>query len=162
MYKVGIDIGGTKIALGIFKDTDLLCDTRLEVSALKNPTTDIRTALLELCAQNGIDYGTLSFVGVGIPGTVSGDGKTILKAPNIHILNANFADELETALSLPVRMMQDSRAAAWGEYVAGAGKNAKTLLLNTNISILLRFLAFLAHESHHSVCGSHFHRVLTF
>ena len=131
MYRVGIDIGGTKIALGIFKDAQPLCDARLEVSALGNPVADIRAALESLCKSGGVDYDDLSFVGVGIPGTVSEDGRKILKAPNIGVLSADFADELEATLDLPVRMVQDSRAAAWGEYVAGAGKNAKTLLCIT-------------------------------
>jgi glucokinase len=69
--------------------------------------------------------------GVGIPGTVSADGRSIVKAPNISILPSHLADELEPLICVPVKLIQDAKAAAYGEYVYGAGKNAKSLLCFT-------------------------------
>jgi glucokinase len=62
---------------------------------------------------------------------VSADGKRILKVPNIAILSEDFATHLEKKLCLPVRMLQDSRAAAWGEYLCGGGRRMNTLMCIT-------------------------------
>ena len=84
-----------------------------------------------LCANAGITRDALCSVGVGIPGTVSADGRRILKVPNIDILTETFADDLEAVLGIPVTMMQDSRAAAWGEYLCGGGAGLQSLICMT-------------------------------
>jgi DNA-nicking Smr family endonuclease len=43
-------------------------------------------------------------------------------------VEGDFPDRLEKALSIPVFAVQDSRAAALGEYLCGAGKGAETLI----------------------------------
>ena len=132
MYRLGLDIGGTKIGIGITDgEGKLLAESRLSVHAVTNVFSQIKDAVLSLSESAGIPFGDIVSCGVGIPGTVSEDGKRILLAPNIAILSENFACDLENALGIPVKMVQDSRAAALGEYLAGAGKGAKTLVCVT-------------------------------
>ena len=132
MYKLGLDIGGTKINIGILDSSyNLLGTKKLYVSKISSPVSEIKASTLELCAELGISYGDISSCGVGVPGTVSEDGKTLIKAPNISILSADFAQKLESELNMPVSMMQDSRAAALGEYLCGAGVGSKTLVCIT-------------------------------
>ena len=50
--------------------------------------------------------------GIGVPGTVSDDGKRLIKAPNISIVSEDIADKISEALNLPTALVQDSRAAA--------------------------------------------------
>ena len=135
MYRLGIDIGGTKINVGIVsydrEKADVVALCKLEVKSIDNVTLEIKRAVDLLCGEIGISVADIERCGVGIPGTVSRDGKRILKAPNIAILSEDFAGKLENALSLPVTMVQDSRAAAWGEYLCGGGKGAETLICMT-------------------------------
>lgn len=120
MYRIGIDIGGTKVNIGLFhQDRTLLACQKIYVSDMPQPVRQIRKTILELCQKTGISYENLASCGVGIPGTVDETGKKILKMPNIRILSENFAEQLETELNIPVNMVQDSRAAAWGEYLQG-------------------------------------------
>lgn len=132
MYKLGLDVGGTKINIGIL-DThyQLLAVKKIYVSELNNPPFQLKNATQALCHECGIPYQDIDSCGVGIPGTVSPDGKTLIKAPNISILSEDFATRLENELGIPVFMMQDSRAAALGEYFCGAGIGAKTLVCIT-------------------------------
>ncbi|MBE6691230.1 MAG: ROK family protein [Ruminococcaceae bacterium] len=133
-YRLGIDVGGTKICVGLVQVTDhvsLVAHKRLAVSKITDVVIDIRTAVDALCDEKGVNINEIEFCGVGIPGTVSADGRRILKAPNISVLSENFADLLSAALHGPVRMLQDSRAAAWGEYRCGRGQGANTLICMT-------------------------------
>ena len=132
MYRLGLDIGGTKIGIGLTdEEGKLLAKSRLSVGSLTDVFAEIKKAVLSLSRSARIPFEEIASCGVGIPGTVSEDGKRVLLAPNIAILSENFADELSSTLGLPVRMVQDSRAAALGEYLAGAGKGKKTLVCVT-------------------------------
>ena len=132
MYRLGLDIGGTKIGIGIVDgEGRLLGKSRLSVECVTDVFAEIKKAVAALAASIGIPTKNILSCGVGIPGTVSEDGRRVLLAPNIAILSENFADDLEKALGIPVRMVQDSRAAALGEYLAGAGKGKKALVCVT-------------------------------
>jgi hypothetical protein len=86
MYRLGVDIGGTKINIGLFDfDKKTLIDNeKTYIKDIKSIVSHIKCTALSLCEKNGIPFENVSSVGVGIPGTVSDDGKKILKAPNIN------------------------------------------------------------------------------
>ncbi len=135
MLRLGIDVGGTKINVGLIDflgdNATVLASRRLAVCEQQDAVCGIAEAVSALCDEQGVSPESIGSCGVGIPGTVSADGQRILLAPNITCLGENFADRLSTRLGLPVSMMQDSRAAALGEYLCGAGKNANALLCFT-------------------------------
>ena len=135
MYRLGFDIGGTKINAGIIRyengNAEIIALRKIEVKAVTNVLEDIKQTVLDMCRESGIDYADIDACGAGIPGTVSSDGRKILKVPNIAILSEDFADRLSHTLGIPVTMVQDSRAAAWGEYLCGAGRGAKSVVCVT-------------------------------
>lgn len=131
-YRVGVDIGGTKINIGLFDNGGkLLRNKKILISETNDISKSLHSVVKELADITKTDYGKISFCGVGIPGTVSEDGKEVLKAPNLTILPKNAAEEFEKELKMPVRLLQDSRAAAWGEYLYGGGKGKKTVVCIT-------------------------------
>jgi glucokinase len=132
MYRIGIDIGGTKIHVGLFheKEARLLADKKEYVRNIRNLSEFVKETVATLCDGSGIALSDVTFCGVGIPGTVSEDGKRILKAPNISILSEDLAAELASVLNVPVQLVQDSRAAAWGEYLV-CGQKPRTLVCIT-------------------------------
>lgn len=133
MFKIGIDIGGTKINTGLFSASEktLLANKKAYIAEISDLCTYIKTVIEELCRENGICPSEVLSVGIGIPGTVRADGKKILKAPNISLLSDDIAVKLEETLKLPVCFVQDSRAAAWGEYLCGGGKGAESVVCVT-------------------------------
>lgn len=123
MYRVGIDIGGTKINIGIFSsDGTLITNKKILISDVSDIAETVYNTLSEIANNASISFGDILSCGIGIPGTVSHDGRKIIKAPNIKILHENIAEEIEQRLNIPVALVQDSRAAAWGEYLFGAGR----------------------------------------
>ena len=132
MLRLAIDIGGTKIAIGLIDaQYRLLATQKISVATAGEPITVIAEAVLALCQRVGVAQTEIVSCGVGVPGTVSADGRTLIKAPNLALITHDFVANLELALGVPVTLMQDSRAAAWGEYLAGGGKGASALVCIT-------------------------------
>lgn len=128
MYKAGIDIGGTKINAGIIdEDGKIIINRAVKVCDIADLGADISKLLWELAFEAGIKKEDVLSCGAGVPGTVSDDGKKLIKAPNIDILSEDTAAVLQKSLGIPVRMIQDSRAAAWAEYKL-FGKPDETLI----------------------------------
>ena len=133
MYKLGIDIGGTKINIGIFDAAakKLVENKKSHIADILNLPEYIKTVVDDLCEKNNISFKEIASCGIGIPGTVSEDGKKIIKAPNIDVLREDTAEKVEAVLNVPVKLVQDSRAAAWGEYMCGAARGIKTVVCVT-------------------------------
>ena len=109
--KLGIDIGGTKVSVGLLEDSGGL------IEKLTGRTDgSLEEFIIKSFATLSERHGMPDFCGVGVPGTVSGDGRTILKVPNAAI-PSDLCERLERALGIPCLAVQDSRAAAWGEYL---------------------------------------------
>ena len=133
MYKIGIDIGGTKINTGIFD-----ADTKCIIKYKKSYTADIgdlseyiNKTVGMLCKESNINPKGIESCGIGIPGTVSEDGKKVIKTTNTNIVFDDIVKKTEAVLDIPVKLVQDSRAAAWGEYLCGGGKGTKSLVCVT-------------------------------
>ena len=133
MIKVGVDIGGTKVNIGLFESESkkLIAAEKSYIADVKDLSVHIKGVIEALCRDNDVNVNSVVSCGVGIPGTVSRDGRRILKAPNIDILTDDIADRLEKELHIPVKVVQDSRAAAWGEYVCGGGQNKDVVVCVT-------------------------------
>ena len=125
----GIDVGGTKIAGGVVdEDGNILEELRVE-----SPATDadaieeaIAGLVTELRSRHQIET-----VGVGAAGYVDKARAVVLFAPNVAWRNEDLKGELEKRVELPVVIENDANAAAWGEFVYGAGHDVEDLLLVT-------------------------------
>lgn len=128
-YHLGIDIGGTKVAVGLLNsDNELVLKGKLLISDIDNIVTEVSAYVDKLFTDNDISRENVVSCGIGVPGTVSDDGRTAVKVPNLHLENADLAGDFEGLLNIPVCLVQDSRAAAYGEYVAGNAKGCKTVI----------------------------------
>ena len=132
MYKVGVDIGGTKVNVGIFDDAgNIVACRKIWVKDINDLADVLAKTVMNLCASAGVPASKLESCGIGIPGTVGDDGRTILKAPNIDILKDTLCADVERILNLPTSLVQDSRAAAWGEYLFGGGREKNCVVCIT-------------------------------
>lgn len=133
-YRIGIDLGGTNMAAGIVDASyDVLC--RESVKTRKNGTpeeiADDMAALVHgLCNGFGIEKDEIETVGIGIPGSVSEEGM-VEDANNIGFYHVPFGRMMEERLELPMQTVNDARAAAMGEYLAGAGRGSRIFQMLT-------------------------------
>lgn len=125
----GIDVGGTKIAGGVVDEDGRI----LEELRVESPATDadaieeaIAGLVLELRSRHPIET-----VGVGAAGYIDKARAVVLFAPNVAWRNEDLKGELEKRVDLPVVIENDANAAAWGEFVYGAGHDVEDLLLVT-------------------------------
>ena len=133
---VGIDLGGTFIK---FVATDRQGNAS-EILALPTPTDGGPEGLVEQMASGArkvMDGAAISSeqvlgVGVGSPGPLDLKAGIVIASPNIAgMVNVPLRDMVSDLLGLPVALENDANAAAYGEYIAGAGKDADDLIVLT-------------------------------
>lgn len=131
-HVIGIDLGGSKIALG-------LVDRRDEVLARRRIDTDSDAGLESVVARIAFEVdalkamlgsgGRVDAVGVGAPGPVdhvNGDLLTLVNLPGIS--NSPFRRALQERLSLPAALDHDAKVAALGEFYFGAGIERESMI----------------------------------
>lgn len=134
MYTIGIDLGGTNVAVG-------LCDSELNmIKKISRPTVrgtadDIVKEMADICKdilkETGLTVSDIEYVGVTAPGTVSEDG-VVEYASNLPFTNYNIRERFKELLPVgQVYSTNDANAAALGELVAGAGRGATSLVMLT-------------------------------
>jgi glucokinase len=133
--RLGIDIGGTKVNLGVLTmagqilgkhkfavPSGIACEPLMALVARESEK------LLDQC---GLSMRDVSFMGMGVPGSVNREQSVVLHAPNLHFVNAPCSDLMEACCGLRPVLIQDSRAAAWGEACFGEGRGSELLVCIT-------------------------------
>ena len=134
MYKFGVDVGGTTVKIGLFSGDGKL-EEKYESATDKSDQgahiiEHIAAKLDEIIAEKS--YGILDCMGVGIglPGPV--DRGMILGCVNLGWGIFSIVEEFSKAFhNVPVYAGNDANTAALGEYVAGAGKGMKNMMMVT-------------------------------
>lgn len=133
-YFIGIDIGGTNIAVGVVGEDGSLVKTLSVPTGAHRPAealiADMIATSKAVVEAAGMTMADISSVGIGVPGAVTPDGM-VLSACNLNWTNIPLAKEVGEALGLPVYLGNDADCAALGEVVAGAGSAYKSALMIT-------------------------------
>ena len=121
MY-IGIDLGGTNIAIGIVDD-----DAKIIVKG-STPTynersyqeivKDMADLSKELIEKAGLKIEDIKGIGVGSPGSVDAKNGVVVYANNLKFDNVPLREELNKYFDVPVAVENDANAAALGEYKA--------------------------------------------
>lgn len=131
MLRLGVDIGGTKINIGVLDEKNRIIKNSIyKVCDTENVPNLINEFLIKFYKETGFSSHDIGCCGIGVPGTVSEDGYRLLKAPNIDILTSETAIQTEEKTGIPCVLIQDSRAAAYAEYIM-SGKEYKTFICIT-------------------------------
>ena len=128
-----IDIGGTKIAVGVVDDDGhVLASTSCPTDPASGLDVAIQrmTDMLHKTVQEA--GGTLNGVGIGCTGPVFPELGTIGKVEFMPGWEgANLVQMLSTCLGVSVAIENDADAAALGEWTCGAGRGTHNFLLVT-------------------------------
>ena len=126
---IGVDVGGTKIAAGLVDENGRVLATERTESPAKHPHEIVRT-IGGLVEQLRGDT-EVEAVGVSAAGFVDKARANVLFAPNLAWRDEPLKELLEKETGLPVVVENDANAAAWGEFVFGAGTDIDDLLMIT-------------------------------
>lgn len=133
---VGIDVGGTKIAYGIFDShRKLLCKFKFPAShdltgdqLIDEMAGRIRSAF----SENGLSISHLTGIGVGLPGSVDYDQALSLIAANLHNMdNVSLRKGFGRHFDAQVLADNDAHCAALAEHRYGAGRGFKDMIYST-------------------------------
>lgn len=147
-YFMGIDVGGTKIAYGLFDENkSLVFKEKIPSDDQKEPLDffgQVAEKLLEYEKKAKDCGGTLAGVGIGVPGFVDFEKGIIARIPSLPKLDGfNVSQFLKRQLCLagieeiPVVVDNDGHCGALAEYRQGAGQGHKNMLycpVSTGIS----------------------------
>ncbi|MFC5382264.1 ROK family glucokinase [Aquipuribacter nitratireducens] len=126
---IGVDIGGTKIALGVVTDSgEVVARTRRETQP--NRPEEIVSALADGIAELKAAH-EVQAVGVAAAGYIDAARSTVLFAPNLAWRENPLKQQVEALVDVPVVIENDANAAAWGEFRFGAGRDVDDMLMLT-------------------------------
>jgi glucokinase len=117
----GIDIGGSNVKIGLVDSEKGLMDK------IKYPTISLRENgkfvenFSRTMRKEFERHPEVTDIGIGVPGTISRDGRATLELPNLEDLdNTNLVDVLESDFPGKTFYLEnDAHAAALGEYYFG-------------------------------------------
>src|SRR5947209_6902493 len=130
-YRLGIDLGGTKVLAGVIdvKDGRILGRAKKRSHADHGPEDLIKRMLKageEAIDESGVKGGDISAVGIGVAGQIDHNAGVILKAPNLAgMANTPLAEITRKHFDKPASLFNDVEAAAAGEAAFGAGRDEK-------------------------------------
>lgn len=119
---IGVDVGGTKIAAGLVRNGQVLASMRRPTDAARG----VEAVVAEVAAmvRDLVDSAGMQLVGAGVAvaGQVDAADGSVRYAPNLAWRDFPLAARLRAATGLPVAALNDVHAAAYGEYLHGAGR----------------------------------------
>ena len=134
MYTIGVDLGGTNIAIG-------LCDSELNIVDKGSVPTlakreneliikDMADLARTIVERNGLTPSDIEYVGIAAPGSVDTAAGVIEYSNNIQMKNFPIVEVFKKYFPIDrVYVANDANAAALGEALAGAAKGAPTSMM---------------------------------
>ena len=128
----GIDIGGTKVQIGLLDGNgSVIASQRLPVQGdldAENLIKAICEDLTGLLKASQLKKSDLISFGVGVPGTADIQTGNIEYCPNLGWEDVPAGEIFRKYLERDVIICQDSRCAAWAEFLLGAGRKYQSMI----------------------------------
>ena len=136
MYRIGIDLGGTNIAVGLVDESMSIIEKQSMPTLSERAPEAIVDDMAELCrrvaAAKGVPMTEIASVGVASPGIADDATGRVEYANNLPFRKFPLAALIRERLgNVEVHIANDANAAAWGEAVAGAAKGTSDSVMIT-------------------------------
>ena len=135
MYRLGIDLGGTNIAVGIVDEAQKIValasvptHAHNGVEALLN---NMARCAKDLITRTGFSPSGFAGAGLGAPGSCDTKHGVLRYAHNLGLDAVQVTQPLAEKLGMPVYLGNDADCAALGEVCAGAAKGCSSALMIT-------------------------------
>lgn len=140
MYRIGVDLGGTNIAVGVVDENYKIVGRGKVKTRCPRPAAeifdDIALAVNMAVKDAGISMDDVVSVGVGTPGSVNKDNGYIEFSNNLEFDQVPAKEMLEERIGKTIYLDNDANCAALGEAIAGCGKgvgNFVAITLGTGV-----------------------------
>jgi len=119
----GLDIGGTKIEIGVFTNELQLIESWRKPTPTKSYSEFVST-IVDLINEANLRYSTKGIIGIGMPGIIDKEG--LVKSANVPCATGkNIIADLHDILNCQISIGNDCRLFALSESVGGAGDGHK-------------------------------------
>lgn len=127
---VGVDLGGTKMRISVVTGKGKVLMEKTVATDVEGGPKEIIPCLTSFVKkfQNDLQGQFLKAVGVAIAGQVDGISGSVKFAPNLFWRDVPLAFQLTQDLKLPITVVNDVRAATWGEMCFGSGRGMQDLV----------------------------------
>ena len=129
--KIGIDLGGSHIAIGVVDNKGFIIEKiekRLMQKEKKNIKNSIESYIINNVKELTNKY-RVTEIGIAVPGTIN--GTEIVKSVNLGVENYNLVQNLKKEIDLPIKIRNDAKCAAIAETKIGALKQYKRSIFLT-------------------------------
>ncbi len=129
VWAIGVDIGGTKIKVAAVDAEGGL--GRCVFGPTENVLGPAAVREKIVAAVEEISRGAASApagIGIGVAGQIGPERGIVRFAPNLSWQDEPLQEDLHRSLGLPVVVINDVRAATWGEWLHGAGQGCGDLV----------------------------------
>ncbi|MBE6774668.1 MAG: ROK family protein [Ruminococcaceae bacterium] len=136
MYKIGVDLGGTNIAVGVIDESYKIIGLGKAKTNIPRPAEeifdDIVKCIYAACADAKIDISEVESIGIGTPGSCDKENGVILYANNLYFDHVPAVKLINDKIpDVKVYIENDANCAALGEALAGSGKGKKSFIAIT-------------------------------
>lgn len=135
MYHIGVDLGGTNIKTGIVDDNyNIIATDTVKTKTGRSPekiADDIALSIENAIEKAGIKKSDIKAVGIGSPGAVDSKNGIVHRATNLGFFELPLCDMLKQRTGFDFYIENDANSAAYGEFLAGAGKGKNSLIAMT-------------------------------
>ena len=136
MYRIGVDLGGTNIAIGIVNEKFEIVAQGSVPTLADRPGEAIVEDMAQLCkkliADMGLTDADITSLGIASPGIVDDETGYVVYTNNLPFVNFPIIPMLRERLAIgEMHIENDANAAAWGEAIAGAAKGSRSSVMIT-------------------------------
>ncbi len=135
MYYIGIDLGGTNIAVGVVNEEGKIIH-KISTPTLAERTSeeivkDMALTSIEVVKQANISMDDVVSVGIACPGFIEKELGVLIAGANLPFKEYELRKEMQKYIDKPVYLDNDANCAAWAEAMAGAAKGVKDSIMIT-------------------------------
>lgn len=128
-WAIGVDLGGTKIEAAHIDEEGNIQNREREKTDVSHGAEAIKKQIVTL-AKKLIQKSENPPVclGIGVAGQIQEETGMVTYAPNLNWEDVPLGADLQDQLGLQVKVLNDVRAATWGEWIHGAGKGSHDMI----------------------------------
>ncbi len=135
MVYIGIDLGGTNIAVGVVSEAGSILAEASTKTLAQRPYQELVRDMAD-CAKKALAKANLTVddvksIGIGIPGTADQEKGLVIFCTNLGWANVPLRDEMQKYINKPVFIDNDANVAALAENFAGVSAGCKSSVLLT-------------------------------
>ncbi len=135
MVYIGIDLGGTNIAVGAVSEAGSIVAEASTKTLAQRPfeaiVKDMADCVKKVLAKGKIPLDEVKSIGIGIPGVADSDSGIVFNCTNLGWVNVPLRAEMQKYINKPVLIENDANVAALAESYVGVSAGCASSVMVT-------------------------------